>query len=123
MIQPFASLRGPLIKPPKRLNRGGGGCHTKDTGQAWYNPVQATPMSKQHQALVTSISAPWILAVHFFHGSPDLLCVLSDALLLRCMMFIFCVREADWGMMAFVASFAPWSSELYTMSFRMYHAQ
>ena len=39
------------------------------------------------------------------------------------MMFIFCVKEADLGMMAIVAYFAPWFSEQYTMSFRMYHAQ
>ena len=38
-------------------------------------------------------------------------CVLSDTLLLRCMMFIFCVKEADLATMAFVAYFAPWFSE------------
>ena len=36
-------------------------------------------------------------------------------------MFIFCVKEADWGMMAWVAYVAPWFSEEHTMSFRMYH--
>ena len=35
-----------------------------------------------------------------------MLCVLSDTLVLGCMMFIFCVKEADLGMMAFVAYFA-----------------
>ena len=38
-------------------------------------------------------------------------------------MFIFCVKEADLGMMALVACFAPWFSVKYTMSFCMYHAQ
>ena len=33
--------------------------------------------------------------------------VLSDALVLRSMIFIFCVKEADWGMMAFVAYSGP----------------
>ena len=28
-------------------------------------------------------------------------------------MFIFCVKETDWGMMAFVAYFASWFSEEY----------
>ena len=59
----------------------------------------------------------------FFNWSYCVLCVLSDILVLRCMMFIFCVKEADWGMMAFVAYFAPWFSEWHTMSFRMHHAQ
>ena len=38
-------------------------------------------------------------------------------------MFIFCVKEADLGMMAVVAYVASCFSEQYTMSFRMYHAQ
>ena len=38
-------------------------------------------------------------------------------------MFIVCVKEADLGMMAFVACSAPWLSEWYTMSFHVYHAQ
>ena len=59
----------------------------------------------------------------FFNWSYSVLCVLSDSLALRYMMFIFCVTEADFGMMAWVAFFAPWFSEWYTMSFRMYHAQ
>ena len=42
----------------------------------------------------------------FFHCSYCVPCVLST-LLLRCMMFIFCIKEADLGMMAFVAYFAP----------------
>ena len=39
------------------------------------------------------------------------LCVLSNTLFVRCMMFIFCVKEADLRMMAFVAFFAPWFSD------------
>ena len=39
----------------------------------------------------------------FFNWSCCVICVLSDAWVLRCRMFIFCVKEADWGMMAFVA--------------------
>ena len=35
----------------------------------------------------------------FFHWS---YCVLSDSLVLRCMMFMFRVKEADLGMTAFV---------------------
>ena len=58
----------------------------------------------------------------FFNWSYCVLCVLSDTLALRCMIFIFFVQEADLGMMAFVAHFAPWF-EQYTMSFRMYHVQ
>ena len=42
---------------------------------------------------------------------------------LRYMMFILCVKEVDWGMIAFVAYFAPWFSQQYTMSFRMHRAQ
>ena len=38
-------------------------------------------------------------------------CVLSDTLVLRCRMFTFCVKEADWGMMAFVIYGALWFSE------------
>ena len=38
-------------------------------------------------------------------------CVLSDAWVLRCMMFIFGVKETDLGAMALVAYFAPWFSE------------
>ena len=82
--------------------------------------VQATPMSKQHWALLPSIFAAWILGVHF---PLVLLCAMCATRVLRCMMFIFCVKEADLGMRAFVAYLAPWFSEWYTMSFRMYHAQ
>ena len=49
--------------------------------------------------------------------------MLSDTWVLRCMMFIFSVKEANLGMMAFVAYFAPRVSEWYTMSFRMDHTQ
>ena len=35
-----------------------------------------------------------------FNWSHSVLCVLSDALVLRCTMFIFGVKEADLGMMA-----------------------
>ena len=59
----------------------------------------------------------------FFNWSYCVLCVLSDTLALGCMMFVFCVKEAHLGMMAFVACSAPWLSEYYTTSFRMYHAQ
>ena len=55
-----------------------------------------------------------------FHWSYSVLCVLSDTWALRCMMIMFCVKEADWGMMACVAYSAPRFSEKYTMSFRMY---
>ena len=46
-----------------------------------------------------------------FNKSYCVLRVLSDTWVLRCRMFILCVKEADWGMMAFVACFAPWLSE------------
>ena len=59
----------------------------------------------------------------FFNWSHCVLCVLSDTWVLRCMMFIFCVKETNLGMMAFAAYFAPWVSEWYTMSCRMYHTQ
>ena len=62
-------------------------------------------------------------ACALFNWSYCVLCLLSDILVLRCMMFIVCVKEADLGMMAFVAYFALCFSEYYTMSFRMYHAQ
>ena len=39
----------------------------------------------------------------FFNGSYCVLCVLSNTWGLRCTMFIFCVKEADRGMMACVA--------------------
>ena len=57
---------------------------------------------------VPSIFAPWILVVHFpfFSWSCCVLCVLSDTWVFRSMMFMFCVKEAD-----------------YTLSFGMYHAQ
>ena len=50
-------------------------------------------------------------------------CVLSDPWVWICMMSVFCVKEADWGMMALVAILGPWFSEQCTMSFRMYHSQ
>ena len=53
----------------------------------------------------------------FFNWSSCVLCVPSDTLVLRCVMFIFGVKEADLGMMALVACFAPWISELYTVYF------
>ena len=43
----------------------------------------------------------------FFNWSYYVPCVLSNTLVLRCMMFIFCVKEADSGMMDFVAYFNP----------------
>ena len=39
----------------------------------------------------------------FFNRSYCVRCVLSDTWLLRCMMFLFCVKETDLGMMAFAA--------------------
>ena len=44
--------------------------------------VQATPMSKQHGVLVSSIFAPWILAVHFATG--------HTVCHVRCLMLGFC---------------------------------
>ena len=73
--------------------------------------VQATPVSKQHEALVPSSFARWILAVQFFNRSYCVVRVLCDTGGLRCTMFIFCVKEADGGMMAFVSYFALWFSE------------
>ena len=55
----------------------------------------------------------------FFNRYSCVLCVLSDTWGLRCMMFIFCAKEADWGMMAFVGYLATWFSESYTC-FRMH---
>ena len=46
-----------------------------------------------------------------FQWSYRVLCVLSDAWVLRCMMSLFCVKEADWGMMALVAYVASRFSE------------
>ena len=68
-------------------------------------PVQATPKSKLSKALFPSM--------FFFQLLPlcAMCAVLSGSLVLRCMMFIFCVKEADWGMIAFVAYLAPWFSE------------
>ena len=43
-------------------------------------------------------------------------CVLPDTLVLRCTMFIFCVKAALLAKRAFVACFASWFSEWYTMS-------
>ena len=68
-------------------------------------------MSKQHQALVPSSFALWILVVFYFSWCYCAPCVLSDMWTLRCMMFVFCVKEADWGMMAFVVYFASWFSQ------------
>ena len=50
---------------------------------------QATPMSKQHQALVQSSFAPLILVCFSIRCVP---CVLPDALVLRCTLFMFCVK-------------------------------
>ena len=61
--------------------------------------------------------------VHFSIWSYCLLRVLSDTWALRCVTFIFCVKEADLGTMALVAYFAPWFSHWYSMSFHMYPAQ
>ena len=72
---------------------------------------QSTPNSKQHQALVPSIFAPWIFGGAVFNWSHCVLRVLSDTWALRCVMVMFCVKEADWGTMALVAYNAPWVSE------------
>ena len=58
----------------------------------------------------------------FFNWFYFVLRVLFYTLVLRCRMFILCVKEADLGIMAFVAYFASWLSEKYTMLFRTYHA-
>ena len=42
----------------------------------------------------------------FLNWSYCVPCVLCGTWVLRCMMFIGCVKEADWGMMAWVAYFA-----------------
>ena len=49
--------------------------------------------------------APWVLAVHFATRSHCVPRVLCDTWALRCMMFMFCVKAADWGMMALTARF------------------
>ena len=59
----------------------------------------------------------------FFNWSYCVLCVLSDTSVLRCMMFIFCVKAAELGMMALVAYFDPWVSEQYIIYFCMHNAQ
>ena len=59
----------------------------------------------------------------FFTWSYCVLCVLSDTWFLRCVVIICYVKEADLGMMAFVAYFALRFSEQRTMSFRTCHAQ
>ena len=66
-------------------------------------------MSKQHWALVPSMFALEILVVHLFHMSYCVLRVLSGTLVLRCMMFIFCVKEVDWGMMVLIALGLGWA--------------
>ena len=58
-----------------------------------------------------------------FNRSYCVLRVLSNTWALSCRMFMFCVKEADWGMMAFVAYFVPWFSDQYTTSFRKHQAQ
>ena len=58
----------------------------------------------------------------FFNWSCCVLCVLSDTFVLRCILFMFCVRETDLGTMAFVAYFAPWLRIVHHV-LRMYHAQ
>ena len=85
-------------------------------------------MSKQHLALVLSIFAPWfwqciVQLVLLCAMCICVLCVSSNTLVLRCMLSIFCVKEADLHMMAFVAYFALWLSEWYTVFFHRYHAQ
>ena len=44
--------------------------------------------------------------MHFLIGPTVWLCVLSTTSALTCVMLMFCVKEADWDMMAFVAYFA-----------------
>ena len=73
--------------------------------------LQATPMSKQHWALVPPIFAPLILAVLFFNPFYCAPCVLPDTLVLRCTKFISCVKAALLAKRAVVACFAAWVSE------------
>ena len=80
-----------------------------DSGGGQPSPISgpATPTSKQLQVLVPSVFALWILAFAFFNWCYCVLCVLFDTLVLRrMMMIIFCVKEADLGMMALVAYLA-----------------
>ena len=79
------------------------------------------PMSKQHRVLAPSIFVDFDGA--FINWSDCVLCVPVDTLGLRCMMFIFCVKETDLGLLVFVAYSGPWCSGYGTMSFCMYHAQ
>ena len=73
--------------------------------------VPATPMSKQ-QGGVGSVNFRTVdLRSALFNWSYCVPCVPSDALVCGCMMFLFCIQEADWGMMAFAAYLAPWLSE------------
>ena len=60
----------------------------------WLPPL----LSKRHWPLVPSVFAPWILQLVLLCA----VCVLSDALVLRCVMLIFCVKEAELGTMALV---------------------
>ena len=47
----------------------------------------------------------------FFNLFYDVPCVLRDTLVLRCTMFIFCVKAVLLAKRAFVACFASWFSE------------
>ena len=53
---------------------------------------------------------------HSFHRVP---CVPPDPLVLRCTLFMFCVKAALLAKRAFVVCFASWFSEQYTMSTRV----
>ena len=64
--------------------------------------LQPTPVSKQHEALVPSSFAPWIL-VPFVIG--PIVCHVCRLVLwiLSCMMFIFCVQDVHLAMGSFGA--------------------
>ena len=72
----------------------------------------ATPVSRQLEELVPSIFALWVSAVHFSTGPT--VCYVCCPIPLRCRMFMFCVKEADWGLRALGAYLAPWFTEWYT---------
>ena len=61
--------------------------------------------------LLLSIFAPLILAVRFFNSFYCVPCVLPDTLVLRCTMFIFCIKAALLAKRAFLACFASLVSE------------
>ena len=65
-------------------------------------PVQ----NRRPPTAVGCLQPPSHFGVAFLNSSSCVLCVLFDACVLRCMLFLFCLQEADWDMMAFVAYWA-----------------